>query len=359
MGFRARYEKAIKDHKGNIVKPLDSALKNLDSGKGSSKEAALGKVALKELGNALTSLHDFEKGANGNQKKAASDLRKELLKLENDIEQEAKLAEVNSNLKTAELSKEDLKDTQAIVKNVADLSDDVQKLIDKAAGLKKDLWKDIEGFSGARWDAMKAFAKQHGASINGFRSFPMCIAMMVEECQNAKPTFGNKPRKGSAQTAGYDPAEAKKQQKEAEAEGASIQSEFIDFSQNAVAADLGKVNDAIAKLNKGLAEIDHTLSAMDRSTEKLAAEVKDLGGSVKALQHQKIKICLSGLKNKVDQAEQSSANLHKVVNKEKGLGRQDGDIRDAFNDIPELSAADLQNAVGAVESGMKTVAKSV
>lgn len=358
MSFRTEYEKAAKKHGGNLVKPLLAALKNADAGKGSSKEAALYKTSLAELVKAMQSLRDFEKGAGGDQKKAATLFLKDLTKLQKDVEDAAAHADVDGKLKTAELSKDDLKDTQAIVKNMGQLNKELAKSVDQYSADKKALWSEIEKFGAARWDAMKDFAKEHGASISGFRSFPMCIPMMVEEVANAKPTFGKKPKKGSAQTAGANSKEAKDADKEEAEDQNKVQNEFIDFSQKAIAGELGKVNDAVTKVNRTLGGISHALEAMLKSTDKLSAEVKDLGGSAKGLQYQKVKVCLNSLRNKVDQAEDAASKLQKVVNKEKGLGRQDGDIRDAFADLPALASSDLEGAVGTVESGMKGLSKS-
>jgi hypothetical protein len=64
------------------------------------------------------------------------------------------------------------------------------------------------------------------------------------------------------------------------------------------------------------------------------------------------------LKNQVSKAEDAGSTLQKAINKNSGLGRQDGDIRDAFKSIPELSSKELEGAVDTVESGMKDLSKS-
>ena len=356
--FAAVYQKLAKDCKANVVPELNTALKNIDKEKDLSKLKGLIDKAEAQLEKAI---RDIGKIAD----QAAKDNKPNVKKLATQLETGLKLLKTNVSKFDKVVDKEakegkgaggpsdkDIKDSVEVGKQLSKTDDQIADDLREFGRLRVLLWGDITKFGEKRWKCIKNYCKSQGISANGFRSFPMAIDIMVDECKNANPSAGKALKGGGSQTILVDEDDAKE---------SDVRGEFTKYSAAECKSELNRVVEGINKLDKKLDAITKNVDKLSASADKMRQEAKDLGKGGTAdkitAESGKLKSFASNFKGSARKADDAINALHKLVIQNSGLGASDGDIRDAFEEIPHIEKLnkDIKSSVNNLEGYMKDI----
>ena len=340
--YTEQYRTLAKKYGGNVVSSVNSALKKLDAERNPGKIASLTEPAKKALQQAITDLKPMLMDSKFGGKAHA--FTKDLTALEELIKKRHQAAMTDAK-ETAADDKEDAaaeKTSADLTKALTPLDEQLLKQMHLCSSRQKDVWTAIEKFSEKRWKCIYAFAKAHGGTANGFRGFPFAINMMVEEVGSKE--MGEKGLKGSVQTLGLDHKE-----EGGGAETNKVKSQFVNYSK-------GEVRSEMAALVKELDELDNTYADTEKCTDKISELAGKIHKSVKnakvASEIAKLHGAITQLNDKLDKAGKAIAQLTKKVQKDGGLGEEDAEFRDAYQEIPSISVDGVHKALQAVKAAL-------
>ncbi|MCC6586043.1 MAG: hypothetical protein IT168_04920 [Bryobacterales bacterium] len=353
--FAATYQKIAKDYKANVVPELNTALKNIDKEKDAGKLPGLITKADSQLSKAIKEIKELQGSAQsskvkdlaGKMQEALSKLRERLSKFEDDTKS-GKGGDMGP-------STADVKDSVEAGRTLSKLDDDIGKdLIEFGRG-RVALWTQITKLGEKRWKCIKNYCKSQGVSANGFRSFPTAIDIMVDECKNANPSAGKARKGGSSQTILVEDDD--------NASETDVRADFIKYSAAEIKGELRTTLDMVKKLDTKLEQITKNVDKLSAGADKMRQEAKDLGKSDTAnkitSESTKLKSFASNFKSSAKKADDAINALYKIIDDKDGLGGSDGDIRDAYLDIPKLETMnkDIKSAVDHLEGYMKDIQK--
>lgn len=341
--YAPQYKTFCQKAGGNVVSSVNQCLKKLDDERNAIKIKGLAAEAHKALQKAHEDLKPLMKDAKLKEK--ASELSRGLEKLMKEVEQRRKSAEEEKSSAAEEAAEEKAAEKTAaqLGGELAPLEANLTKILQNCAVKHKDVWTAIEKFSDRRWDCIYKFAKSYNASANGFRGFPFAIAMMVEEV-GSKESSG-KGLKGAVQTVGLDGAKD-----EPSEDTNKVKTKFISYSKSEIRGTV----DALAKDLDELEDAYHTagecLGKVHGVTEKI---VKKLNDNKKVVfECKKTQEAVGHLLDNLDKAVKSVKLLSKHTKKEDGLGQEDAEFRDAYQDIPELKADAVKKGIEAIKKAL-------
>lgn len=356
--YSEQYRKLVKKFGGNIVPTVLKALKNLESERDAEKKQKLVAPAIAALQKDINELKNYKGDYGGD----AALFMKALIELQKEIENsKGEIAKALLEEAKGEEELESAKNADAIVDKIEKTAGEVKIALKHYSEKKTALWEAIKAFSDARWECISNFAKGYGVSPNGFRSFPMAIAIMEDECKSANEP-GEKGVKGKTQTVGMHGGE-KKDSKEKPKDDDKIGPKFVAYSRSEVANDLKFAVGAAEEVEKHAAKVRKDVAVVVAGVDKLHKMVGTGSGATQWKQvlgaGTKLKHASGFLASKSDAAEKSVGVLIKRLNKDAGLGTQDGDLRDGFDAIPDLEPKDLIAALKELETFTKVVVKKV
>lgn len=353
------YQKLAKDCKANIVPELNTALKNLDKEREPAKIPDLIKKAETQLDKATREIgkvaDEAQKAGKKNVKDLATRLEQGLKKLNESINKFEKVAIAEA--KSGGLSGEDVKDSVALGSQITKMDSEATKDLEEYGKIRQQLWNEIKVMGEKRWKIIKNFAKSKGVSTNGFRSFPMAIDIMEDECKNANPGKSKALKGGSSQMILAD------EDDDSGSGGDNVRAEFIKYSKSELKSDLSRVEGTIKRLDTKIDEILRNAEKLLALSDKLRDEARSVGKSnaVEKIVSEcsKLKTSAGKVKTEAREADTAVNKLVKLVKEDDGLGSSDGDLRDGYEDLPQLEklSKEFNGVVDNLEKMLKDLAK--
>ena len=357
--YTAVYQKLAKDCKANIVPELNTALKNLDKEREAQKLPDLIKKAEVALEKAIRDIGKVADEASKADKKKVKELAikleqglKKLHESVNKFEKVA-IAEAKSG---GGASPQDVKDSVALGGQITKMDKETTDDLQEYGKLRQQLSGELKAFGEKRWKIIKNFAKSKGVSTNGFRSFPMAIDLMEDECKNADGSKGKALKGGSSQTILVD---------DDDDSGSSdnVRAEFTKYSTNELKSELNRVSQTVRKVDQKVDEILKNVDKLLSLSDKLKDEAKTVGKSsaVDKIVGEcgKLKNSAGKVREDAKKADVAVNKFYKLVTDKDGLGTSDGDLRDGYDDLPELEkmGKEFNGVVDNIEKMIKALAK--
>jgi len=332
------YQKLAKDCKANVVPEVNTALKNLDKEREPKKIPDLIKKAETQLDKSIREIgkvaDEASKAGKKNVKELATRLEQGLKKLHESVNKFEKAAIAEAKEGPAGASAQDVKDSVALGGQITKMDQETTEDLNEYGKIRTQLWNDIKIMGEKRWKIIKNFAKSKGVSTNGFRSFPMAIDLMEDECKNANTGKSKALKGGSSQTILADDDD------ESGSGGDNVRGEFVKYSISEIKSDLSRVEQTIKRLDGKVDEVLRNAEKLLALSDKLRDEAKTVGKSKAAdkivNECGKLKTSAAKVKTEAKDADVAINKLFKLVKEKDGLGSSDGDLRDGYEELPHL-----------------------
>lgn len=358
--YTAVYQKLAKDCKANIVPELNTALKNLDKEREAQKLPDLIKKAEVALEKAIRDIGKVADEASKADKKKVKELaiklEQGLKKLHESVNKFEKVAIADAKSGAGGASAQDVKDSVALGGQITKMDQETTDDLQEYGKLRQQLSGELKAFGEKRWKIIKNFAKSKGVSTNGFRSFPMAIDLMEDECKNANGSKGKALKGGSSQTILVD-------EDDDSGSNDNVRAEFTKYSTNELKSELNRVEQTVKKIDRKVDEVLKNVEKLLSLSDKLRDEAKTVGKSAAVDkivgECGKLKNSAGKVKEDARKADVAVNRFYKLVSDKDGLGTSDGDLRDGYDDLPDLEkmSKEFNGVVDNLEKMIKALAK--